>query len=230
MLLAFAATNVRSFRDRFELSLLATWVSEPGVARSVPWREGGQTIDVLPAALVLGANASGKSNLLQAMADLRAFVLHSFRKGDPLGGIPRRPFRLDPASEATPSTYEIDLVLGGVRHFYSVTMTDEQVTHERATRFPKGKESLLFERVDGRVEFGPALRTRGRMVPEFLRPNAAFLSIAAATNDPALLPLFRWFSRNLVLAEAHNRHLRLAHSAQMLSSDSRSSERALRAS
>ena len=228
MLLAFAATNVRSFRDRFELSLLGTRVSEPGVARSVPWREGGQTIDVLPAALVLGSNASGKSNLLQAMADLRAFVLHSFRKGDPLGGISRRAFKLDPVSESAPSTYEIDLVLGGVRHLYAVTLTDERVTHERASRFPKGKESLLFERVDDRFDFGPALRARGRMVTELLRPNAAFLSTAAATNDPVLLPLFRWFSRNLVLAEAHNRHLRLARSAQMLNSEGRSSERALR--
>ena len=64
------------------------------------------------------------------------------------------------------------------------------------------------------------------MITELLRPNAAFLSTAAATNDETLLPLFRWFSRNLLLAEAHNRHLRLAHSAEMLK-DSPSSDRAL---
>jgi hypothetical protein len=71
MLLGFSASNVRSFRDTFGLSLLATRVSEAGVARSIPWRDGGQPIDVLPTALVLGSNASGKSNLLRAMADLR---------------------------------------------------------------------------------------------------------------------------------------------------------------
>ena len=38
--------------------------------------------------------------------------------------------------------------------------------------------------------------------------------------------MFRWFSRNLLIAEAHNRHLRLAHSAEMLK-DSPSSQRAL---
>jgi uncharacterized protein len=223
MLLGFSASNVRSFRDRFELSLLATRVSEPNVARPVPWREGGQPIDVLPAALVLGSNASGKSNLLRAVADLRSFVLHSFRKGDPLGGIPRRPFRLAPAA---PTTFEIDLVLHGVRHLYSVSIDDERVIAERAVRYPKGKESLLFERNSDDIEFGRALRSRGRMIGELLRPNAAFLSTGAATNDETLLPLFRWFSHNLLLAEAHNRHLRLAHSTQMLT-DSPSSQRAL---
>jgi uncharacterized protein len=213
MLLGFSGTNVRSFLDPFSISFLATRVTEPGVARSIPWRDGGQPLDVLPVAVVLGSNASGKSNLLRAMSDLRSFVLHSFRKGDPLGGVPRRPFRLA-AGEAT--TFEIDLVLDGVRHLYSVSLNNDRVLEERAVRFPKGKESLMFERSGDVVEFGPALRARGRMIAELLRPNAAFLSTAAATNDPTLRPLFGWFSRNLVLAEAHNRHLRLAHSADML--------------
>ena len=226
MLLGFSASNVRSFRDPFLLSLLATRVSEPGVARSIPWRDGGQPIDVLPAALVLGSNASGKSNLLRAMADLRSLVLHSFRKGDPLGGIPRRPFRLVADGSSVPSSFEVDLVLDGVRHIYSVGIDDERVLAERAVRFPKGKESLLFERTNDQVAFGPALRSRGRMITELLRPNAAFLSTAAATKDDTLLPLFRWFSRNLLIAEAHNRHLRLARSAEMLK-ESPSSERAL---
>ena len=87
-----------------------------------------------------------------------------------------------------PTTFEIDLVLGGVRHVYSVSLDDERVLAERAVRYPKGKESLLFERNRDAVEFGPALRARGRVIAELLRPNAAFLSTAAATNDPTLLP------------------------------------------
>ena len=213
MLLGFSGSNIRSFKSQFSLSLLATRVTEPHVARVVPWREGGQPLDVLPTALILGSNASGKSNLLRSMADLRSFVLHSFRKGDPLGGIARRPFRLAPHE---PTEFTIDIVLHGIRHTYTVTVDDERVLHERAVRFPKGKESLLFERNGDQFEFGPALRTRGRMITELLRPNAAFLSTAAATNDPTLLPLFEWFSRNLVLAEAMNRHLRLAMSADIL--------------
>ena len=64
MLLTFRAENVRSFRDELELSLLATALAEKDVPQSVPWREGGRPIRVLPAAGIFGANASGKSNLL----------------------------------------------------------------------------------------------------------------------------------------------------------------------
>jgi uncharacterized protein len=215
MLLSFTGSNVRSFRDSFTISMLATRMSEPTVARLVPWREGGQPLDVLPVALVLGSNASGKSNLLRAMADLRALVLHSFRSDDPTGGVPRRRFLLDEDSAKSPTSFEIDLVLHGVRHIYSISVNDERIVSERAVRFPKGKESLLFSRDNDTVEFGPAMKTRGRLIAELLRPNAAFLSTAAATNDETLLPLFRWFSRNLWIAEARNRHLRLARSAEM---------------
>ncbi len=213
MLLAFSGSNVRSFRDQLDLSMLASRVTEPGVARSVPWRLNGDALEVLPAAVLFGANASGKSNVLRSMADLRSFVLHSFRKGDPTGGVPRWPFR--PAA-AVPTTYSIDLVLDGVRHVYAVTIDDDRVLDERAVRFPHGKEALLFHRHADEVDFGPSLRSRGRWISTLLRPNAAFLSTAAATNDETLLPLFSWFTRNLRLAEADNRHLRLAQTAEMI--------------
>ena len=100
VLLAFRAKNVRSFRDEIELSLLSTRLAEEDVVRSVTWREGGRPIGVLPVAGVFGANASGKSNVLKAMDDMRGHVLHSFRTGSPTGGIARRPFLLDQAAKA----------------------------------------------------------------------------------------------------------------------------------
>ncbi len=96
MLLAFRAENVRSFRGPLELSLLATPLAEEGVPRLVPWREDGRPIRVLPAVGIFGANASGKSNLLRAMNDMRMHVVHSFRSHAPGRGMPRRAFRLDP--------------------------------------------------------------------------------------------------------------------------------------
>ena len=105
MLLAFRGRNARSFREEFELSLLATTLAEPGVVREVPWRAGGKPMGVLPVAGLHGANATGKSNVLRAMADMRNHVLFSFPSADPRGGMPRRSFLLgtDPAA---PSRYE----------------------------------------------------------------------------------------------------------------------------
>jgi len=221
VLLAFRAKNVRSFRDEIELSLLSTRLAEEDVVRSVTWREGGRPIGVLPVAGVFGANASGKSNVVKAMDDMRAHVLHSFRTGSPTGGIPRRPFLLDQAAKQQASRFEVDLVLDGVRHEYGFALDDDQVLEEWAYRYPHGKAVRLFHRWGNEVELGSAERVKGRAVLELLRPNALFLSTAASANHPVLLPVYAWFARNLRLAEASSHQFRQALTTQLLDDDAR---------
>jgi predicted ATPase len=221
MLLAFRAENVRSFRDALELSLLATALAEKGVPHEVPWRAGGRPIRVLPAAGVFGANASGKSNLLRAIADMRDLVLGSFRHADPGGGIRRTAFRLGPSRAGAPSRFEVDLVLNGIRHEYGFVIDDERVLEEWAYRYPRGKAALLFRRDGDTVTLGEHNRAKGRAVIEILRPNSLLLSAAAAANHPDLLPLRQWFGQNLLLAEAGSRPYRWAFTAELLRQEGR---------
>ncbi|HUN33573.1 MAG TPA: ATP-binding protein [Trebonia sp.] len=221
MLLAFRAANVRSFRDEIDLSLLATALAEPDVPRLVPWREGGQPIRVLPAAGVFGANASGKSNLLRALDDMRSHVLHSFRQGDPEGGMARSPFRLDRSYADAPSRFEVDLVLDGIRHEYGFVINNDRVLEEWAYRYPRGKAALLFRREEDAVTLGERNRVKGRAVIEILRPNSLFLSAAAAASHPDLLPLHQWFGQNLLLAEASTRAQRWAYTTDLMRQEQR---------
>ena len=216
MLLTFRSENVRSFRDALELSLLATALADKGVPHEVPWRSGGRPIRVLPAAGVFGANASGKTNLLRAIADMRDLVLGSFRHADPGGGIRRTTFRLDPSLAGAPSRFEVDLVLHGIRHEYGFVIDDDRVLEEWAYRYPRGKAALLFRRDGDAVALGEHNRAKGRAVVEILRPNSLLLSAAAAANHPDLLPLRQWFGQNLLLAEAASRPHRWALSAELL--------------
>lgn len=215
MLLAFRGQNLRSFRDPFELSLLSTSLVEPGVAHEVPWRIGGKPVGVLPTAAVYGANASGKSNVLRAMNDMRSHVLFSFRAAAPGGGFPRRAFLLG-ANKSSPSYFEVDLVLEGVRHGYGFVADDQHVLEEWAVYYPHGREALLFKRTGEDVELGASIRAKARATLELLRPNALFLSTDAAVKQPALSRLFGWFARNLVLAEAESRASRQALTTRML--------------
>lgn len=221
MLLAFRAENVRSFRAELELSLLATALAERGVPHEVPWRVGGRPIRVLPAAGVFGPNASGKSNLLRVIVDMRDLVLNSFRHADPAGGMRRTAFKLDAASKEAPSRFEVDLVVRGVRHEYGFVIDDERVLEEWAYRYPRGKAALLFRRDGDAVTLGEHNRAKGRAVVEILRPNSLLLSAAAAANHPDLLPLYQWFSQNLLLAEAASRPYRWAFTAELLRRDDR---------
>jgi hypothetical protein len=204
VLLAFRARNTRSFRDEFELSMVASPLAEKRVVRRVVWRAGGQPVDVLPSAALYGANASGKTNVLRAINDMRALVVGSFGTTDPGGPIKRQPFRLGD-STGSPSQFEIDFVLDGVRHEYGFSIDDERVIDEWAYRSPRGRSSLLFRRHALEVEFGAVARGRGRAVRELLRPNALLLSTAAAANHPTFLPIFEWFHQNLRFIAADGR-------------------------
>ncbi len=216
VLLAFRAENARSFKDEIELSLLATAMAEKQYVREIPWREGGTSVRVLPVAGAFGANGSGKSNLLKVMDDMRRLVLSSFRSGAPGGVIPRWPFRLDEQSPRLPSRYEVNLVLNGVRHEYGFELDDEQVIQEWAHYYPRGKAALVFDRQSEAIRFGAAERSASRAVLKLLRPNALFLSTAAAIGHPTLTPLYQWFGQNLRLAEADSRLPRQVLTAEML--------------
>ena len=216
VLVEFRATNARSFKGEVRLSMVSTTLSEPQFVRKVPWREGGRLLSILPVAGVFGANASGKSNLLEIMHDMRRHVLYSFRHGRPGGGMSRKPYLLDQESTKAPSRFEIEVVVNGVLHWYGFALDDERVIEEWAYRYPKGKAARLFNRDEEGTRLGPTASSKGRAVLDILRPNALFLSTAASANHPDLLPLYNWFENNLLLADAETYANRITFTAAML--------------
>lgn len=216
MLLSFRFENVRSFHDAAELSLAAGPLAEKGVVRDLRVGGGG-TIAALPVAAILGANAAGKSNVLRSLADMRRAVLESFRSWAPGSGTRRQPFALDGRSPEVPTRFEIDMVLGGIRHGYGFAMDSESVVEEWATRYPHGRAATIFRRSGLDVKWGAstdAVKSRG--VSALLRSNALVLSTAAAAEHPDLIRLYQWFRRNLLMADPANREERQIFSARMV--------------
>jgi hypothetical protein len=212
-LVAVRLSNARSFRYDTELSMRASALSESGVARELPLVKGRPS-RVLPAVGVFGGNASGKSNLLMALADARHLVVESFRQGNPSGGVRRFPFRAEPA--ATPTRFEFELVLQGVPYVYGFSVDDRRVQSEWCFHAPRGVMRRLFEREVDDVLLGAENAKAGRAARQILRPNALLLSTAAATGHPTLLPIYEWFQRNLLLAETVTRPLRQVMAAGMM--------------
>ena len=95
MLLRFGVANHLSIRDFQELSFSAS--SSRDRRDGVIACEAAPGGSVVPAAVVYGADASGKSNLVRAMRTMRRMVLFSQTKGEPGGGASRQPFLLDAA-------------------------------------------------------------------------------------------------------------------------------------
>lgn len=81
--------------------------------------------EVVLVAAIFGANASGKSNLLDGLR-LISTMVRGWETREPRSGIPRNPSRLEPKSLLEPSSFAVELILDGVHHTYgSQSMTSE---------------------------------------------------------------------------------------------------------
>ena len=124
MLVNFTFQNFRSFRDAKSLRMEATTIKE--LKESVIPKGG---YDLLPVAVMYGANSSGKSNVLQALATMRRIVLDSVRL-NPDDKLFFKPFLLDLDSPKTPTSFEIQILIDDVKYRYGFDYNQERICKE----------------------------------------------------------------------------------------------------
>ena len=109
MLLRFAFKNFRSFRDEAVLDLRATKITERADTVVNLGHE-----KVLPVAAIYGANASGKSNVIDAFAYMQYYVTSSLEFGGQAEAknkdkeyVGPEPFLFDSAAKKDASEFEV---------------------------------------------------------------------------------------------------------------------------
>lgn len=138
MLIRFEVGNYRSIREPVELSMVAVDEGREGVFdAAIPG------VSLLQVVGIYGANASGKSNVLSALAWLRRAVLTSLREWDE--GIPVEPFAFV-AGRPEPMTFVLEVAVEGVRYEYFCDVDADRVQYEALYEYPKLKRRRVFER------------------------------------------------------------------------------------
>lgn len=206
MLLSFRAANHRSLRDEQQLLLTPAYADD-----TADWQ-------AVPVVGIFGANASGKSNVIDALEYMGRMVRRSFRESEPGTGVERRPFALDPAMSDEPSTFVVDLLLEGVRYTYGFAVDDTRVIEEWMYSFPRGRQRNLFHRTGDQYSYGEHSPSSLRQTEEITESNVLFLSVAARAKQPELQRVFLWFSSLAIrsLSSPRSRPLRDAPSTQVL--------------
>ena len=192
MLLRFGVSNHLSIRDSQELSLSASSLRERQEEKLIPCA-AVPTRHVLPSVVIYGANASGKSNLIDAIYTMREMVLVSQTQWKPDGGVPRYPFKLDEDSPRLPTRFDIDFLIDGVRHHYGFEVSDTSFEAEWLYAFPKSYRQTLFERTGDEFHFGRGLRGQNRVIASLTRPNSLFVSAATQNDHEQLSEVFGYF-------------------------------------
>jgi hypothetical protein len=210
MLLSFRVANVLSIRDEQALSFVTEL--NDGSARATKIRDAGKPVSVIPVIGIYGANASGKTKVLDALIAMRSAVLRSvdwFSERDP---VRRTPFLLDDELTHDPSFFEVDLEIAGTRYVYGFELDDERIRGEWLHAYPKGRRQVWFDRGDdGQIAFpGEGLRGDKQDLARRTRRDSLFLTVAATLNHRQLFPLFEWFRGKLwqIVPESPDREQR----------------------
>lgn len=204
MLVEFRVKNFRSLRDEQVLSLVAS--TDKTLLATHALTTGLKAAPhLLKSAVVFGANASGKSNLIKALQTMRNVVLESatLQPGQTFDRL--QPFKLDTTSGSAPSTFEVTFLENGTRYQYGFAMNSQRIVSEQLLVYKAFKPQRWFERrfdtESGKdvYEFGPSLKGAKNLWEGATRPNALFLSTAVQLNSEALRPVFDWFASQLVI-------------------------------
>lgn len=202
MLLEFRVKNFRSIRDEQVLSLVASKDSSHqstnvilNMARVVP--------PTLSGAVIYGANASGKTNLLKAMHFMSAVVQDCINI-PPDKSIQVSTFRFDKESVNAPSMFEATFSLDGIRYQYGFRLDSKRVHEEWLLVYKSSKPQQWFSRVfnpetgSEDYNFSSYLTGQRKVWQESTRSNALFLSTAVQLNSESLRPIFSWLTNNFV--------------------------------
>ena len=196
MLLNFAVTNYRSIKERQVFSLMAV----EGLPHEESLIRSKDNIPILPVALLFGANASGKSNILRAFGMMRQMVLNSVRLNpdDALDGY--EPFLLDEESRGNNTEFEIEFIADAgqnveLHYRYGFSFSGKIISEEWLYRQDRNTDEVeLFMRTEGKVQINETKFPEGKGKEDTLNGNRLFLSLIAQLNGVQSREVISWFS------------------------------------
>lgn len=202
MLRSLRVENWKSYYEPVEFTMLATREQRHGetLARI------GRT-RVLPVSAVYGANAAGKSALIDALSTLKRLAFETRGRGE---AIPVEPHLLKGAGQATTFALEFTAADTGdssaeSTYFYELVLDARHIVSEALFRVTARGDLPLFERKETSVELSVALG-RDELIVALARavPSNRLLLEAIRNSDAEggpLAPVLRWFDEIYVVAK-----------------------------
>lgn len=224
MLVSFSVGNFRSFGEEQTLNMVASNKLSDHPDHLVSIGDTGKSL--VRSALLYGANAAGKSNLVKAMAFAQRML--TWR---PQSSLSVDHFRLNPESATKPSTFEFRFLINEHVFVYGFDVTNSGIKSEWLSVLMGNNEIDIFTRdSDGHTQplqgVRELLHDRGltkilRQLARIpLRKNQLLLNrigtLPRSAQGRILGGIFQWLTDDLVVVEAgHSSHAVL----QRLSSD-----------
>ena len=196
MIVDFSVRNFGPFRERAVLSMEPSLLSDDEYAvQDTPALKNG----LLKSAAIFGANASGKTFLVDAMGCLKEMVGSARPEGSPLPGY--IPFALSRKTVSEPTSMELRMVIDGVLYSYGISYDEEHIVSETLFHSPNGRKALIFRRGENGKGMDPGI---------FAKVSSAttYLHMAADYNDRACGTVLKEIGRITVIYQGREQDTR----------------------
>ena len=201
MFIQFAFKNYKSFRDDTVLDLSATKITEHYERVVTIGKER-----MLPTAAIYGANASGKSNVIEAFRFMTTYVMDSLnyggemsKKGSKSRVVRRTPFLFDTNSKNEDSTFEVFFItsedMGCKTYNYGFALNDDGVSEEWLN--VKSKTAKEYKRIiyrgEGELDLSGIPAKSRENIRIALEKETLIVSLGAKLKIAKLKMIRDWF-------------------------------------
>ena len=208
MLIDFTVENYRSIREPITLSAIAQThkrnQTDDKITKPVSFPR--RKLELLPVLGIFGANASGKSNVLNALQKILTFVRMSsgydkFSDKKYFNFV--KPFLLNSASAKSPTKFTLRILSQGNIYIYNLSILQNVITEEKLEYIPqelaRASTRLIFHRIRNNksqsydVENGKEFGETYLELQTSLKESQSFLGfmINNLKND-LLFPVIKW--------------------------------------
>lgn len=205
MIIEFKVENFLSFKDLTTLSMIT--------AKSFKEHKDTHTIiidnklSLLKTAIIYGNNASGKSNLLKAMAFMKQIILNSFRDAllDEIDRkFPLEKYALNSKTEKETSFFEISFINNGTKYRYGFELDYDKVVAEWLYH-TTSKEVYLFRRDLQKIEVNKSAFKEALGKENDVKENVLFLSVLATLGKEIATSVVEWFKNFNIISGIYDR-------------------------
>lgn len=205
MIIEFKVENFLSFKDLTTLSMVT--------AKSFKEHKDTHTftidnkLSLLKSAVIYGNNASGKSNLLEAMEFMKQIILNSFRDAlleNSDRKFPLEKFALNSKSEQELTFFEVSFLNNGTKYRYGFEIDYDKVVAEWLYH-TTSKEVYLFKRDLQNIEVNKSAFKEGLGKEEDVKENVLFLSVLATLGKETSSSIVEWFKKFNIINGIHDR-------------------------
>jgi AAA15 family ATPase/GTPase len=145
MILKLTLKNYRSYKEKVTFSMEPNSSDAKSNNIAKIFNDAEQEYKILKIAMIYGANASGKTNIIRALYEILYLILNKPTVGQSLRI--NDSFKLDDEATDSPSEFEITF-LGpeNIKYSYSFSVLGDTILSEELNYYPNGKITNVFTR------------------------------------------------------------------------------------